>query len=243
MQVQPQSEKSLEQASTTTTSNRMSQFELFLAGFMFDESCNFCDLPKDVLYVICTSTHLRFTFEYDFDQKGVLSWLRTGAFTSLDKARIILRPGREHVPSLNALGNESRYMYTRTLPNKEIWSYIDLQCFKLRISHFSFCIDQNLFYSLFAFYQSIDVNFQGSNDLVTWERIYHIREEDNNEEESENLSKYMSSNCASEKTWRFRTSGAHFFRYVKIPFLIDRHYLPPRYATIFSGLEVYGDLI
>jgi len=67
-----------------STQNPIDSFKLFVAGYLYDQNTTFQELPKDMIYVICTIARLEFVFESAFDQKGILSWFRNARTPKID---------------------------------------------------------------------------------------------------------------------------------------------------------------
>jgi hypothetical protein len=224
---------------------------IFFSGFLFDEGCNYRNLSPDILFVICTRTHLRFKYTSDFDKKGVLAWIRNSKPSKrIDKERILHFLGDkisfQPFPSrisrnatkkeiLGLLGDVAQgYLLVMKELEFEEYCYIDLQYYYLRVSHITF---------RFSFSESLpylwDVDFRGSNDLISWKKIHQVDKSINGDKKVEG---YTSNTV---RTWRLKTKKNDFFRYLKIP----RVKLNPcynkrdKYRTVLSGIELYGDLL
>jgi hypothetical protein len=238
-----ESKKSSGITATTANGNTFSLFELFISGFLFDKDCNYSEIPKDIIYVIATSTHMKFNYEYDFDQKGVLSFLRNVDLKFIDRKNIIINFRHEiysyhrttsfasavnRGDTISLLGNSINY-YLLSVGDL----YIDLQQFRLRISQLTFIL--NRYGAGLSF--MCRVGFQGSNDLILWEPIDKFEEE-----RKENNNKVEIVSYYKSKTWNFQNkTNSKFFRYFKIP--SSKSFEHELYATRLSGIEMYGNLI
>jgi hypothetical protein len=215
--------------------------QLFLAGYLFDGNSSFGDLPRDLIYVISTITVMQFIYESDFDEKGVLSWIRDDKTTTIDKYNLWCNLEKlQHTASnlnkqqclLQSLGNFGAvgYFYSYYFQNDQEHPYIDLQQFKLLLSHITFSFN----YPRSSNPLSEAVEFWGSNDLISWQMI-----------ESNQIAKLSGRENEKSfiKTWNLSTK--HYFRYFKFT-ICDR--TKPQcqraiYSPVFSGIEMYGMLI
>jgi hypothetical protein len=226
-------------------------FQLLISGYLFDNNSNYIDLPKDVIYVICTSATMKFTYESDFDQKGALAMFRNcKSSTIIKKENVILIPGKhryfndrkktsefqgteEEISKLgvNILGQTiapGAFVYRNSDAKAFI---IDLQEFKLNVDHITYSIS---FIKGFSRNDIDSIKCSGSNDRIAWSLIpttNHVRENNNPTSTSENK------HDSKKEIRNWKTDTKSYFQFF-------RFCLPARFnidaGSDVSGIEMYG---
>jgi len=234
-----------------------SSLQIFLAGHLFDPHCNLCDIPKDIIRVINSITTYRFIYEYSFDQKGVLSCLRNLAGTTIDKMNIIglaksnteinipcttvyvenfmkKKPG---IPSIEILGKPvigTFISYGGVLQNNdfETFLFIDLQKFKLCVTHMTFCCnledsDEDV----------KEMNIYGSNDEKSWKLLFG--------KPDKRRDKSLDIKGMKLRNWDYQNlrNLNEYYRYFKVAPAASSHFIFIIAKMAISGIELYGHLI
>jgi hypothetical protein len=234
-----------------------SSLQIFLAGHLFDPHWNLSDIPKDIIQVISNITTYRFIYEYSFDQKGVLSCLRNLAGTTIDKMNIIglaksntvistpcttvyvedfmkKKPG---IPSIEILGKPvigTFISYGGVLQNNdyETFLFIDLQKFKLCVTHMTYCCNLEV--------SDMDVkemNIYGSNDEKSWKLLFG--------QPGKRRDKSLDIKVMKLRNWDYPNSKNlnDYYRFFKITPSNSNHFGYVISKMAISGIELYGHLI
>jgi hypothetical protein len=225
-----------------------SSFQLFIAGYLFDfDNVSYQEFPQDLIYAICTRTCMQFNYESNFDKNGALWWFANDLSSCTINKELMIpllkdfsyyyisRYENEKVKqsdTLKILGKsvEGTYHSNYYFEDKNI-PYIDLQQFKLCISHITIAHSNESFLS-----PPIPAVFYGSNDLIEWKTIV-VEKEDYRIMEQVDIEALK-----IVRTWKLQTKC--YFRYFKLPNRIkssssNQFY----YKTSLSGIELYGNLI
>jgi hypothetical protein len=217
-----------------STSNINTNLQLLIAGHSFDSKCNcsFEYIPKDIIQVICTSTIMHFIYEYDFDQNGVLSWLRNTSLCStlINMENLFRWPEGcnflsstgviQHACALiqgDIIGKNVPGTYYSDLSDK-LQFYIDLDHFKICLAHITLVSGYHR-----AFWWVIqEPVFYGSNDQVDWKIITQKKPQLSNISATRDI-----------RTWHFESSK-EWYRYIGVQ--------SPHFQVQLSGIEIYGYL-
>jgi hypothetical protein len=213
--------------------NSITNFQMFVAGHLYDPNCNYQDLPKDVIGVISVASSLNFECndEFPFDQNGALSFLRSVPASLIEKEQII--PFNLNV---NNRGNddmgdvdyqEKSVNILGQLTSDLFFGYdndivLDLQRFRLRPSHISIAHE---YYPESYDFQPLIYATNDFNLGMSWIMI-HL------EEVGEKVFMYEGRKILL-RTWEIDIN--RYFRYIKIENSL-------RDGILCSGLEMFGHL-
>jgi hypothetical protein len=234
----------------------------FIAGFLYDSKVTYRELPRDLICVISTiATSIsifNFTFVSEFDQRGVLSFLRSNLEIQrkLRKKKtfflsdVISLYYYNEFHCLNDLNQQIEFEDSTQMLGKEIEGTlicsrcssrsfrIDLQHFRLCVTHITISVNHELVEKTSPLNDALPFSFKGcvfGGFVGEWKDIKVIGVTIRTEEKRDvNGKQYR----RVARTWKFKSNV--YFRYFRLPCYIIRKNV---FQCAFSGVELYGKLI
>jgi hypothetical protein len=237
-------------------------FELFIAGQLYDSKSSLKELPKDIIYLICTVATFRFVFESPFDQKGVLSWLRDApiGIETIDKENIFTFAwATSHYPlNVKAVNlNEEKSDGTQFYPDNYSYespsfnenrslSVLGKEVNGTFTSYFAVCNDKHFSLVDFQRFSLCITHFTLSciidNTYLSDVQLYGSQDKQTwviIQLDRKNVVKPVRVVGFKDNALTWQVNSDKFYRYFKIQSKTGRY----QYLSYMSGIEMYGDFI